>query len=76
MGLAGDMLMRFATFANFVWKDPEVPGADLETVLNALHHRSIRVPSDKSLLIATMWVSKCRNFSTPLNLRDITYHGA
>ncbi len=76
MGFAGDMLMRFATFANSVLKDPEEPGADLETVLNALHHRSIRAPSDKSLLIATMWVLKCRNFSTPLNLRDITYYGA
>ena len=53
-GLAGDMFMRLGSFANFFLKDVENPGADLRAVIDALQHRSVSVPSDEPLLIATL----------------------
>lgn len=54
-GLAGDILKRMGSFANIFVKDnSERPGADLGKVIEALHHRSVSVPSDEPLLIGNL----------------------
>lgn len=54
-GLAGDILKRLASFANVLPNDSSThPGADLARVIEALHHRSVSIPSDEPLLIANL----------------------
>ncbi len=55
MGLAGDMLRRFHSFASILLKDDSTrPRADLGKVREALNHRSVSVITDEPLLIGNL----------------------
>lgn len=54
-GLAGDMLRRLGSFAEVILKGNSTHfGADLAKVIEALHHRSVSIPSDEPLLIGNL----------------------
>lgn len=54
-GLASDILKRMGSFANVFIKDGSTcPAADLRNVIEALHHRSVSIPSDEPLLIGNL----------------------
>lgn len=54
-GLAGDMLKRLGSFANIFLKGNSThPGGDLTRLIQALHDRSVSIPSDEPLLIGNL----------------------